>query len=601
MKKPAQYLRKKTMYVLIVVFSISSYAFVDSYFEISKNMDIMNSVMKELSSYYVDEIKPGDLMKKAIDGMLQSLDPYTEYYPESEVEDYKVMLTGQYGGIGSLVQQKGDYVMISEPYEGFPAQKADLRAGDILLEVNGNSVKGKTTADVSKLLKGQPNTPVKLLIQREGEKNPLEKTLVREEIKIKNVPYFGMINDTVGYIKLTGFTENAGKEVKDAFLNLKEKQGMKSLIFDLRGNGGGLLREAVEIVNLFVERGQVIVTQKAKIKEMNKVHTADKQPIDTQMPIVVLVDRGSASASEIVTGAIQDLDRGVVLGQRSFGKGLVQQTLQLVYNSQMKVTIAKYYTPSGRCIQALDYFHKNPDGTVDKVADSLMKEFKTKAGRSVFDGSGIYPDMVMDAKKYSNISSALISKNIIFDYATQYRLSHPNLPPVKQFNFTDADYDSFVAFVGTKEFDYTTKTEKEIEDLKKVLESEKYIDEVKEQFESLKQKLTHNKTDDLKKYRKEILELIKGEIASRYYYQNGRLEIGLYNDSEIIESVKLLRNNSLYSSILKGEGQYKVIGKPKSTKNTEGKNEPPTTNNEPINKNNEQQPENKKEKKNKKG
>ena len=565
--------RKLIIISSLGIFVSVSFSFIDSYFEISKNMEIMNTVMRELNSYYVDDIKPGDLMKKGIDGMLNSLDPYTEYYPESEVEDYKVMVTGQYGGVGALIQQKGDYCVISEPYEGFPAQKAGLMAGDVLLEVNGTSVKGKTTADISKLLKGQANTTVKLLVQREGEKNPIEKTLVREEIKIKNVPYFGMLNDTVGYIKLTSFTENAADEVKNSLVKLKDKNA-KAIVFDLRGNGGGLLREAVDIVNLFVERGQVIVTQKGKIKEMNKVYTADKQPVDTQIPLVVLVDRGSASASEIVTGAIQDLDRGVVIGQRSFGKGLVQQTIQLVYNTQMKVTIAKYYTPSGRCIQALDYFHRNPDGSVEKVADSLMKEFHTKDGRSVYDGSGIYPDIVTEQKKYSNISLSLAQKNLIFDYATKYHVLHPTISATRQFHLGDNDYSDFTSFLSDKEFDYTTKTEKTLDDFKETAMKEKYFDNVKDQYEELRKKVAHNKTEDLQKFKDEIEELLRGEIASRYYYQNGRLEASLEKDAEVNEAIKLFRNQAKYNSIVKGEGEYKVIGKPQSQKKKEDPKDP---------------------------
>jgi carboxyl-terminal processing protease len=585
MKTFIQRFKKHIVILSLLGFAGISFSFVDSYFEISKNMEIMNTVLRELNSYYVDEIKPGDLMKKGIDGMLESLDPYTEYYAESEVEDYKVMVTGQYGGIGALVQQKGDYCVISEPYEGFPAQKAGLMAGDVLLEVNGISVKGKNTNDISKLLKGQANTTVKLLIQREGEKNAMEKTLVREEIKIKNVPYSGMINDSVGYIKLTGFTENASEEVKNALVKLKEKNA-KSIIFDLRGNGGGLLREAVDIVNLFVERGQVIVTQKGKIKEMNKVYTADKQPVDTQIPLVVLVDRGSASASEIVTGAIQDLDRGVVIGQRSFGKGLVQQTIQLVYNTQMKVTIAKYYTPSGRCIQALDYFHKNPDGTVEKVPDSLMKEFHTRGGRSVYDGSGIFPDVVTDARKYSNISLSLVQKNLIFDYATRYRAQHPTLVPTRQFKLTNEEYNAFTAFAGDKEFDYTTSSEKKLDDFKETAIKEKYFDDVKDQFDALRKKVAHNKADDLQKFRDEITELIEAEIASRYYYQNGRLEASLEKDAEVNEAVKLFRDPVRYNAIVKGEGNYKVIGKPGSSekKKEDTKAPDPNTPNKPDDK-----------------
>ncbi len=562
-------IRKKLIAFAVVIIAVGSFSFVDSYFEISKNMEIMNSAMKELNSYYVDEIKPGELITKGIDGMLESLDPYTEYYPESEVEDYKTMLTGQYGGIGSLVQQKGDYVMISEPYEGFPAYKAGLIAGDLILEVNGQSVKGKTTNDVSKLLKGAANTSVKLLIQRDGEKNPFEKNLVREEIKIKNVPYYGMLNDSVGYIKLTGFTEEAGKEVAKAFTELKEQKKMKSLVFDLRGNGGGLLKEAVEIVNLFVEKGSLIVFQKAKVKEMNRQHSADKPPLDTKMPIVVLVDKGSASASEIVSGALQDLDRAVVIGQRSFGKGLVQQTIQLVYNTQMKITTAKYYTPSGRCIQALDYFHKNPDGAAEKIPDSLMKEFKTKVGRSVYDASGIYPDLFLEPKKYGQVTISLLNKNLIFDYATQYKKTHPEIADAGSFRLSDSDYSNFIAFLEGKEYDYTTRSEKMMDDLKKTAEDEKYYESVKNEYESLKKKIMHDKKADLEKHKDEIKLQLENEIASRYYYQKGRIRSNQKNDQEIKEALATLANLSLYTSILSGEGKFKIIGKPNAgSKNT---------------------------------
>lgn len=563
--------RRKLVAVMVVAVATLSFTFVDAYFEISKNMEIMHSAVKELNAYYVDEIKPGDLITKGIDGMLNSLDPYTEYYPESEVEDYRTMLTGQYGGIGALVMQKGDHVVISEPYEGFPAHKAGLIAGDMILEVNGQSVKGKTTADVSKLLKGVANTPVKLLIQREGEKNPFEKNLVREEIKIKNVPYYGMLNDSVGYIKLTGFTEDAGKEVAKAFTELRDEKKMKSLVLDLRGNGGGLLKEAVEIVNLFVEKGSLVVSQKAKVKEMNKTHTAEKPPLDTKMPLVVLVDKGSASASEIVSGSLQDLDRAVIIGQRSFGKGLVQQTLPLVYNTQIKITTAKYYTSSGRCIQALDYFHKNPDGSAEKIPDSLMKEFKTKVGRSVYDASGIYPDIFLDPRKYSQLSSSLISKNHIFDYATLYKRTHPEIPDAGKFRLTDSEYGEFIKYLEGKEYDYTTRSEKLMEDLKKAAEDEKMYDEVKTEFENLKKKIAHDKKTDLNKHREEISLLLENEIATRYYFQKGRIRSSQKNDPEIREGLKVLADPMLMQSILKGEGKFKTIGKPTaSLKNSTG-------------------------------
>jgi carboxyl-terminal processing protease len=353
-------------------------------------------------------------MKKAIDSMLESLDPYTNYIPESELEDYKYMTTGQYGGIGSLIRRKGDYIAISEPYEGFPAQKAGLQAGDLVLEVDGKSIKGKSTDDVSKLLKGSPNTPVKLLIQREGEVKPLTMIITREEIVIKNVPYSGLVSEGIGYIYLNQFTENASKNIRDAYQELKEKNpGLKGLVIDLRGNPGGLLNEAINMSNLFVAKGTEIVSTKAKVTEWQKSYKALNNPLDTSIHIAVLVSRGSASASEIVSGSIQDLDRGVIIGQRTFGKGLVQATKELSYNAKLKVTTAKYYIPSGRCIQALDYTHRNDDGSVGKVPDSLITEFKTKSGRKVYDGGGVNPDIRIKARIIPKICQSLESKNLV--------------------------------------------------------------------------------------------------------------------------------------------------------------------------------------------
>lgn len=535
---------------LISGYAMISYSFVDSYFEVSKNLDIFATLFRELNMYYVDETNPGELMKKGIDDMLGSLDPYTNFIPESEIEDYRYMTTGQYGGIGALVRQQGDYVVISEPYEGFPAQKADLRAGDRLLKINDIDVKGKKTDDISKYLKGQASTTLKLLIEREGEKKPLEKILNREEIKIKSVPYSGMINNTVGYIKLTGFTENAAGEVKEALLSLKKNPELKSLVFDLRGNPGGLLKEAVDIVNIFVDKGTEVVSTRGKVKDWDKVHKAINAPVDLSIPITVLVDRGSASASEIVSGSIQDLDRGVVIGQRSYGKGLVQQTRQLSYNAQLKVTVAKYYTPSGRCIQALDYSHRGEDGSVDKVPDSLISAFKTRNGRIVYDGGGIAPDVNIETQKYSSILASLVTKNLIFDYATKYRIAHTTIPSAKEFKLSDADYEEFVAFLNGKEYDYTTKTEKTLDELKKVAADDKTIDALSEDITSLKNKIAHNKKDDLVKFKPEIKQFLEEEIASRYYFQNGRLESSFKDDKELAEAIAVLNDVEKYKKIL---------------------------------------------------
>jgi carboxyl-terminal processing protease len=536
--------------LLISGYAIVSYSFVDSYFEVSKNLDIFATLFRELNIYYVDETNPGDLMKKGIDDMLASLDPYTNYIPESEIEDYRYMTTGQYGGIGALIRQDGDYVLISEPYEGFPAQKADLRAGDKILKINDTDAKGKKTEDISKFLKGQPSSTIKLLIERDGEKKPIEKIINREEIKIKSVPYSGMISPEVGYIKLTGFTENAGGEVKEALLELKKNSAFKSLVLDLRGNPGGLLKEAVDIVNLFEEKGTGIVSTRGKIKDWDKIHKAANSPVDMEIPVAILIDRGSASASEIVSGALQDLDRGVVVGQRSYGKGLVQQTRPLSYNAQLKVTVAKYYTPSGRCIQALDYSHRNDDGSVAKVPDSLITAFKTKNGRIVYDGGGVAPDITTETPKYSSILTSIVTKNLIFNYATKYRNTHNSITSAKEFKLSDTEYDEFVTYLNDKDYDYTTRTEKTLDELKESAKEDKSLDAINADIEALKAKVMHNKKEDLIKHKPEITQFLEEEIASRYYFQNGRLESSLDEDVELKEALALLRDQERYKKIL---------------------------------------------------
>lgn len=546
--------KKAKLWLLVTAlagYGIISYSFVDNYFEVSKNLDIFATLFRELNMYYVDETNPGDLMKKGIDQMLESLDPYTNYIPESDIEDYRYMTTGQYGGIGALIRMHGEKIMVAEPYEGYPAQKSDLRAGDVIIEVNGISTKGKKTDEVSKLLKGTPSTPAKIILEREGEKKPIEKTVIREEIKVKSVSYSGMLNENIGYIKLSGFTENAANEVKEALTELKKNPKFSFLVFDLRGNPGGLLKEAVDIVSLFVDKGNDIVSTKGKIKEWDKVHKAVNPPVDTQTPMAVLINRGSASASEIVSGALQDLDRAVIIGQKSFGKGLVQQTRPLSYNAQLKVTVAKYYIPSGRCIQALDYTHKNEDGSVDKVPDSLITAFKTvKNGRIVYDGAGIAPDIALEPERYSNIAGSLLSKSHVFDYATKYRIAHPSISKAADLKLTDAEYDDFVAFLNDKEYDYTTKSEKLMDDLKKSAEEEKNYEAAKAEYEALKNKLIHSKKEDLKKHKDEIKQLLEEEIASRYFYQKGRLEASLKSDIEVSEAVKVLNDAAKYKTIL---------------------------------------------------
>ena len=551
-------------YLALLLLVTLCFSFTDRYFEIAKNLDTFAAVFRQLNTHYVDEVKPGTLVQEGINAMLASLDPYTEYIPESDIEDFRMnYVSKQYAGIGISVFTRGNKIIVSEPYEGFSAQRADIRAGDEIMAVNGVSVAGRNSNTVSEFLKGQKGTPVKLTVRRVGVAEPLEKTVLRENIAFSNVSYAGLLNDSVGYIKLDKFLENAAQEVKQAFLKLKQPHPIKALVLDLRGNGGGIVQESVEIVNLFVEKGRPIVTQKAKVKDKDIVYKATLPALDANIPLIVLVDRGSASASEIVAGAIQDLDRGTIIGNRTFGKGLVQQTINLPYNSLLKVTVAKYYTPSGRCIQALDYAHRNPDGSVSKVSDSLVAEYKTRNGRLVYDGSGIYPDIVTKEKNYHNIVYSLISKSLHFDFATRYRSAHASIPAARTFTLSAADFRDFTGYLAHQEYTYTTKSEKNLEELKANAEKEKYFDAIKAEYTALKTKLAQNKKDDLMRCQEELKEILEGEIASRYYFQKGRLEVSFKHDLDLKEALRVLGDKHLYASILKGQGAYKTIGKPK--------------------------------------
>ncbi|MCB0481525.1 MAG: S41 family peptidase [Flavobacteriales bacterium] len=545
-------MKKKKLALLSLVggvLTLVSFTVSENYFEISKNLDIFANLYKQLNIYYVDDTNPGELMKTGIDAMLKSLDPYTVYYPESEIEDYRFLTTGEYGGVGSLIRKIGDNVVVAEPYEGFPAHKAGLMAGDVILKIGDQNVAGKNTNDISKLLKGQAKTNVELVIQRGDEK--LQKSLVRETIKIEDVPYFGMVSEGIGYIKLTGFTETASKELKDALRDLTKDKKLKGLILDLRGNGGGLLNESVNIVNMFVDQGQEVVHTKGKLKEWDRSHRALSQPIERDLPLAILIDEGSASASEIVSGAIQDLDRGVLIGERTFGKGLVQQTKPLSYNSQLKVTVAKYYIPSGRCIQELDYAHKE-NGRAQETPDSLLKTFYTKGGRPVKDGRGISPDLKVELPDGAEITGALIVKNHIFNYATEYRRAHDSLGVAKaaDFKLSDEDYNDFVGYLKGKDYDYTTQSEKLLEDFKKVSMEEKYFENVKDQYTELKEKISHNKASDLMTNKEEIKEILENEIVSRYYFQTGRIENSLSKDPRVKKAIEVLSDRNQYDKIL---------------------------------------------------
>ena len=532
-----------------------SYGFADNYFELSKNLDIFSTVFKELNTYYVDDTEPGQLMKTAIDEMLASLDPYTNYIPESKIEDFRFMTTGQYGGIGALIHKDSNKIIVSEPYEGFPAYNAGLKAGDVIKTIDNQSVEGKSTSDISTILKGQPGTTLKVEVERPTANGTetMIKEVNRENIKIDDVPYYGMLNDEVGYIKLVGFTQTASKEFIAAFKDLKENKDMKKLVFDLRGNGGGLLIEAVDIVNVFVPKGSKIVETRGKLKEWDAVYAARNEALDTEIPLVVLVDETSASASEIVSGALQDYDRAVIIGKQTFGKGLVQQTRPLSYNAQLKVTVAKYYIPSGRCIQRLDYSNKDQKGTAQIVPDSLISAFKTvKNKREVMDGKGIKPDILTDKELLSPITRTIIRKYYIFNYATQFALENPKIAKPESFNLSDEQYNDFVAFLDDKDISYTTKSERLMEELKEIAIKEKYFDGAKSEYTALEDKISKDKDEDLTKFKTEISEFLANEIISRYYYQDGRIQQSLALDQDVMAAKENLSNIQDHKSILAG-------------------------------------------------
>lgn len=548
LKNIVKKLKNYKLAIALVLVGMVSFKTADTYFEISKNMDLFSTIFREINTYYVDEIDAGKLTKKAIDEMLNTLDPYTNYISEAEAEDFRFQMTGQYGGVGAQIGTKDDYVVITDPYEGYPAQKEGLLPGDMIIEIEGKSSKGKSTAEVSKLLKGQAGSKVNITIKRNNTE--IKKTLTREEIKVKNVPYFGMVNNETGIIKLTGFTNDAGKEVREALLELKKNNSLKNIILDVRGNPGGLLHEAVNIVNIFVPQGIEVVSTKGKVKEWEKSYRTLNPSTDESIPLVVLTNRGSASASEIVSGSIQDLDRGIVIGQKTFGKGLVQSTRPLNYNAQIKITTAKYYTPSGRCIQALDYSHRNKDGSVGSVADSLKKAFKTKIGRKVFDGGGVDPDIKVEIKPLSKIAESLIVKQLIFDFATIYRNKNANIGDAKSFKLTESDFSDFKAFINNKNYEYNTATETALLEVKKKAEEEKYFEAIKAQFEAMKENMKHDKQADIEKNKLEIIALLEEEIVRRYYFQKGRIEAGFDNDLEVQEALKIFADKTKYSQIL---------------------------------------------------
>ena len=536
----------KISLVLLVGFAgIAAVSDNSKFFEISKNIEIFTNLYKEINTYYVDEIDPAKLMRTGVDAMLESLDPYTNYLSESEIEGFRYITEGKYNGIGALIKKIGDYVTITEPYQDCPAQKAGLKAGDVLIAVDGKSTKGKSTDDVSDILKGFPGTEVVLTVKRPGESKDLKLTMVRDEVKVPNVPYSGMLNEDIGYVALTTFTRNAGKNVGDAVKKMKEENpNLKGVVFDLRGNGGGLLTEAVNVSNVFVPKGEMIVTTKGRVPEWDRSFKTLNKPVDTDIPLIVLIDKGSASASEIVSGVIQDLDRGVLIGQRSYGKGLVQNTRDVGYNSKVKLTTAKYYVPSGRCIQGVEY----KDGKPVDIPDEERAKFKTRNNRTVLDGGGVKPDVFLDKKEGAEIIAGLKKKHLIFDYVTDYCLKHKNAPTIETFKFNE--YNEFLSFVEGKGYSYTTRSEEILKELKEIAKEEEYLGSLDAEIKTLEDKINTEKKEGLVKYQKEITKLIERDIVSRFYYQTGKIQIGLKNDEEIEEAIKLINNPTEYKKIL---------------------------------------------------
>jgi carboxyl-terminal processing protease len=498
---------------------------------------------------YVDNPEPGKLMKIGIDAMLESLDPYTNYIPESKMEDYRFMTTGQYGGIGALIKRWKDFTVISEPYEGFPAEKSGIRAGDILMSIDGKSIENMDSESVSNLLKGQPGEKVKLKLKRGSD--IIEKDVVREEVKLPDVPYYGIIDNNIGYIKLNSFTQTAHRDVEAAFKELKT-QDMKKLVLDLRGNGGGLLIESVKIVNMFVKKGEKVVEMRGRLKDLNRTYLATDEPLDTEIPIVVLVDEGSASASEIVSGALQDLDRAVVVGQNTYGKGLVQQTHDLKYNGKIKITIAKYYTPSGRCIQKLDYFHKNDQGVADEVPDSLITYFKTKNGRQVSDGRGIEPDVNVELPQYSPVVAALLREDLIFNYATTFRAENDSVASPENFRLTENMFADFKKYVLQASFEYKTASVEELKKWRTIAEKEKYFTLAEKEWQELIKKVTPDAATDIENSKEQIRLMLENEIISRYYFQKGRYRASFHRDDDLLKAREILNNTPEYLKILKG-------------------------------------------------
>jgi carboxyl-terminal processing protease len=546
-------MKKRILYPLAFVAVLAGLSFTqpaERYFEIAKNLDIFATLFKEVNALYVDEVNPNTLVRTGIDAMLASLDPYTNYIPEDEVEDFRTLNTGQYGGIGAVTREIGNRTVVTMIMEGYGAQKGGLKIGDEVLKIDDLDLSKLSREQSSQLMKGQVGTPVSLTIKRTGVDQPIKLDFKREKIKVNNVPYSGMVGKDIAYIHLSDFTPDAGKEVRNALMVLKE-QGAQGVILDLRGNPGGLLIEAVNITNLFLPKGKMVVSTKGKIPENNLNYETLNTPADTEIPVAVLINRGSASASEIVAGTLQDYDRGVVLGEKSYGKGLVQVSRPLSYNSQLKVTTAKYYTPTGRCIQVLDYGHRRDDGSVGSIPDSLKRTFKTTNGRTVYDGGGIDPDIKVQPVEAHPLTQVLFEKGFIFDFATQYVYRHLQPPAdARNFSLTDEDYQQFTAWMKDKNYTYKSYLEYGLQQFTEEAKKEKYYADLKVQIEQIQNRIAESKKNELVLYKDQIKMLLEEEIVSRYFLEKGGIETGFKHDQEVKKATELLHNTPQYKKIL---------------------------------------------------
>lgn len=545
-------MKKRILYALIPVTILVSLSFTrpaERYFEIAKNLDIFATLFKEVNALYVDDVNPNTLVRTGIDAMLASLDPYTNYIPEDEVEDFRTINTGQYGGIGAVTREINGRTVVTMIMEGYGAQKGGLKIGDEVLKIDDIELAKLSREQSGQLMKGQVGTPVTLTIKRIGSPDPIKIEFKREKIKVNNVPYFGMIGKDVAYIHLSDFTPDAGKEVRNALVALKE-QGAKAAILDLRGNPGGLLIEAVNITNLFIPKGKLVVSTRGKIPENNLSYETLNNPTDTEIPVAVLINRGSASASEIVAGTLQDYDRAVVLGEKSYGKGLVQVSRPLSYNSQLKVTTAKYYTPTGRCIQVLDYAHRRDDGSVGSIPDSLKKAFKTSTGRVVYDGGGIDPDIKVQAVEAYPLTQVLFEKGFIFDFVTTYVYKHPEMVDARNFSLKDEDYQEFIVWMKDKNYSYKTYLELGLQQFSEEAKKEKYYTDLKGQIDQIQARIAESKKNELITHKDQIKMLIEEEIVSRFHLEKGSIETGFKYDQEIKKAAEVLHNNAQYKKIL---------------------------------------------------